>query len=150
MNGPQLSAVGSRVVVAWFTAAAGDPRVQVAFSDDGGAGFGEPIRVDGGRPLGRVDVELLPDGSAAVGWVETAQGGAAVLLRRVWPDGAADVATRISETTADRASGFPRMARTGGEILVAWTLPGPSGGVRVRGAVPVPRAQEGAAGSPDR
>ncbi len=66
VNGPQLSARGDTVVVAWFTAPERRPAVYAAYSFDGGASFGRPQRVDDGDPLGRVDVELLPDGRAAV------------------------------------------------------------------------------------
>ena len=48
----------------------GVPRVNLAFSDDGGKKFGPPVRMDEGKPLGRVAVELMPDGSALVLWIE--------------------------------------------------------------------------------
>lgn len=139
VNGPQLAATGDRVAVAWFTAAGSRPRVLVAFSEDAGERWGPPVRVDLGLPLGRVDVEMLPDGSAAVSWVEAAgdEAGAGddpagVLVRRVDARGAAGPPLRVSETSASRASGFPRMAVGGGELLLAWTRPGPEGGIRVR------------------
>src|SRR5688572_18738478 len=61
VNGPSIAASDRQVVVAWFTAANDSARVKVAFSNDAGATFGAPVRVDGGTPAGRVDVELLPD-----------------------------------------------------------------------------------------
>src|SRR6185436_15671127 len=64
VNGPALSAAGRTVAIAWFTAPNDEGRALLAFSDDGGQHFGEPIRVDDAGSLGRVDVELLPDGSA--------------------------------------------------------------------------------------
>jgi hypothetical protein len=109
------------------------PQVYVAFSEDGGATFGERIRVDEGTPLGRVDIERLDDGSAIVVWLEAGDGAARVLARRVTPEGVADPSFVISETSGERASGFPRMARVGDELVLAWTLPGDAGGVRVRG-----------------
>ena len=42
-----------------------------AFSFDGGASWGTARRVDEGRPLGRVDIELLPDGGAVLTWLES-------------------------------------------------------------------------------
>ncbi|HEV2149046.1 MAG TPA: hypothetical protein VGR37_16690, partial [Longimicrobiaceae bacterium] len=68
VNGPQVSARGERVGVAWFTGARDTARVLVAFSDDAGATFGAPVRVDDGDPAGRVDVELLEGGEALVSW----------------------------------------------------------------------------------
>ncbi|MGI8835725.1 MAG: hypothetical protein ACR2H4_03690 [Pyrinomonadaceae bacterium] len=61
---PSVNADGRRVVVGWFTSAADTPRVKVAFSNDAGATFGNPIQVDDGETVGRVDALLLPDGSA--------------------------------------------------------------------------------------
>ncbi|HEX6161525.1 MAG TPA: sialidase family protein, partial [Thermoanaerobaculia bacterium] len=64
VNGPQLDARGRNAVMAWFTSGGGQPKVNVAFSKDAGASFEQAIRVDGGKPTGRVDVQLLRDGSA--------------------------------------------------------------------------------------
>ena len=68
VNGPQVAAVGQRVVVGWYTEG-GASRVRVAFSDDAGAHFDPAIDLDGPRPLGRVDVEWLDDGTALVAWL---------------------------------------------------------------------------------
>ncbi len=132
VNGPQLAADGDRVAASWFTAADEQPRVYVAFSDDASASWGDPIRVDEGQPLGRVDVELLADGAAAVSWIETSRELPRVLLRAVGRDGTVGPAVVITEISASRSSGFPRMTRAGDDLLVAWTDPGPEGGVRVR------------------
>ncbi len=130
VNGPQLSSRGDEVAVAWYTAPDQQPRVYAAFSADGGASFGDPIRIDDGDPLGRVDVELLPDGSALVTWLERTERAAEVRVRRVRSDGWTGTAQVVSETSESRASGFPRMARVGDELVIAWTLTGPDGGVR--------------------
>lgn len=136
VNGPQLAADGDRVAIAWFTGAEGRPRVRAAFSEDGGESWGEPVRVDEGRPVGRVDVVLLPDGSAAVSWLEAREASGAVLLRRVMPDGEVGPTAAISETRAERASGFPRLAPADDRLLVAWTEPDGEGRVRVRSVRP--------------
>lgn len=133
VNGPSVSADGKRVAVAWFTAAKETPRVKVVFSSDAGATFASPIQVDEGSPVGRVDVLMLTDGSALVTWLERTGKGGEVKVRRVRPDGSRDEAITVAESNAARSSGFPQMARTGNEIIFAWTDPGsPS---RVRTAV---------------
>jgi len=152
VNGPQLAATGDTVAIAWFAApevdvgdvdsddsesssqASGrrDAKVQVAFSLDGGATFGAPARVDLGDPLGRVEIETLPDGSALAVWVERTEAAAAILARRVRPDGRMDAEWQVSPTAEARASGFPRMVRLGDEIVIAYRLVGDDGGVRVR------------------
>jgi hypothetical protein len=134
VNGPQLAALGDTVAVAWYTAPQQQAKVQVAFSTDGGASFDAPIPVDGGDPLGRVDVELLPDGSALVVWVERTAHAAEVRARRVARNGDADPAWLVAETVPSRGSGVPRMARVGDEVLFVWTLVGEQGGIRVRSA----------------
>jgi hypothetical protein len=154
VNGPAVAAEGRRVAVAWFTGAAvaGDARpgsvneagergrVSVAFSDDAGAAFGSPIRVDDGDAMGRVDVALLADGSALVTWLERVEGGAEVRARRVTPEGPGP-AIVVTGTAAARASGFPRSARLGDRVVFAWTEPGAGGVVRAAVArIPVPTA----------
>jgi hypothetical protein len=134
VNGPQLAAAGDTVSIAWYAAPDGAARVQVAFSLDGGATFGAPIRVDLGDPLGRVDIEMLSDGSALAVWVERTDAAAAILARRVAPDGRMDAEWQVAPTAEARASGFPRMVRLGSEIVIAYRLVGDDGGVRVRSA----------------
>jgi hypothetical protein len=131
VNGPQVSARGERVAVAWFTGARDTARVLVAFSDDAGATFGAPVRVDDGDPAGRVDVELLDGGEALVSWIErTGADGAEVLARRVASDGGRSAPLVVAASSGERASGFPRMARSGGEVVFAWTAPGDPSAVR--------------------
>ena len=131
VNGPQLAARGENVAVAWFTAPDDTPATYVAFSQDAGRTFDEPIRVDGGDPLGRVDIELLPDGRAVVVWLEPSQQAAEILARTVAGDGSIGAPVTVAKTSASRGSGFPRMALASDEVVIAWTLMGESGGVRV-------------------
>jgi hypothetical protein len=133
VNGPAVAAQGRDVAVAWFTAAQGRPRVQLAFSRDGGAHFGEPVEIDAGRPLGRVDVALTGIGKegpeAVVSWLAVKEGGAAVHLRRAGPRGLGAPVT-VAATGAGRSSGFPRLARYGDDFAVAWVEDGETSRVR--------------------
>ena len=124
VNGPQVDANGKRVVVAWFTAANNDPRVFVAFSEDAGATFGAPVRVDGGQSAGRADVVLLGDGSAAVTWVGQSGGKSQLYARRVHPGGALGKPVELGE-----ASGFPRAALWDENVAVVFSR---ADGVQVR------------------
>jgi hypothetical protein len=130
VNGPSVSAEGRRVAVAWFTAARETPRVKVIFSSDAGATFGQPIQVDEGTPVGRVDALMLSDGSALVSWLERTAKGGEVKVRRIRPDRSRDEAITIAESNAARVSGFPQMVRAGNEITFAWTDPGTPSRVR--------------------
>ena len=132
VNGPSIAASGRSVAVAWFTAADDSARVKVAFSDDAGATFGAPIRVDEGTPAGRVDIGLLPDGDALVVWIERTGGDtAAVRTRRVHRSGRIGEASTVAASSAARASGFPSMALSDSNVVFAWTVPGKPSSVRV-------------------
>lgn len=123
VNGPAIAAAGKRVAVAWFTGVP-KPRVQLAFSEDGGAHFGKPVLIDGGKPLGRVDLLLDADGNAVVSWMALAGKGAAVHLRRVTPQGKPGSTMTLAATSAARGSGFPRMALLDGRLHLAWVEEG--------------------------
>lgn len=123
VNGPAVAASGERVSIAWYTAADAVPAVKVMFSGNAGTDYGQPIRVDEGQPLGRVDLLLLADGSAIVLWLETTAAGAALLARRVRADGSTSPAATLGLTDVGRSSGFPRMVRRGAELVLAWTDP---------------------------
>ena len=121
VNGPSVAADGRRVVVAWFTSVGDVPHVKIAFSNDSGASFSRPIRVDDGETVGRVDTLLLPDGSALVCWLSGNVEGGAIKVRRIQPDGNVGPASIIANTDISRSSGFPRMARFGSQVQFAWT-----------------------------
>ena len=121
VNGPAIAADGRNVAVAWFTGASGKQSVKVAFSADGGAVFGDPVVVDEGETQGRVDLLMLPDGSALVCWLSGNAEGGAINVRRVQANGTLGPTTVIAKTDISRSSGFPRMALLGNEVHFAWT-----------------------------
>ena len=121
VNGPMLSARGRDVAIAWFTAQGDQPRAFVAFSKDAGRTFGSPIRLDDAGSLGRVDVELMPDGSAVASWIEFADQRAQFRVRRVDSSGTKSPAVTISGLAGGRASGYPRIGLSGNQLLFAWT-----------------------------
>jgi hypothetical protein len=121
VNGPALSAHGHSVAMAWFTAQQEQGQAYLAFSDDNGATFGKPIRVDDAGSLGRVDVELLPDGAALVTWIEFADQRAQFRARRIHRNGSRSAPVTISGIAGNRSSGYPRAAIANGEIVFAWT-----------------------------
>ena len=124
VNGPALSANGRTVAIAWFTAQGDEGHAYAAFSSDAGRSFGAPIRLDDASALGRVDVVLLPDGSAAATWIEFADNRADFRMRRVTTSGERSVPIAIGAMASSRASGYPRMAAFGREIVFAWTEAG--------------------------
>jgi len=133
VNGPAVAAREEDVVVAWFSAGQGTPRVMVAFSSDGGETFEAPTRIDLGNPVGRLDVRLLEDGTALVSWLETiSRESGQILARRVTSSGELLEVHEIEDTSPGRSSGFPRMAQDAeGRIVFTWTDTGQIGGVRM-------------------
>ena len=121
VNGPSVAADGKRVAIAWYTEAGAAPKVKAVFSNDAGVTFSPPVEVDDGNTLGRVDVLLLPDGSALVCWMAGTAESGTIKVRRVHADGSLDPPTVVAETSISRSSGFPRMARLGNEVHFAWT-----------------------------
>ncbi|MGE0129207.1 MAG: exo-alpha-sialidase [Blastocatellales bacterium] len=121
VNGPAIAAKDRRVAVAWYTGASNKPRVKLVFSDNAGETFGDPLVVDDGAPMGRVDVMLLEDGSALVSWLEKLEGGGAVRLRRIKPDGKREEAITVAPSGTARSNGFPQMVREGSKLVFAWT-----------------------------
>jgi hypothetical protein len=119
VNGPQADADRDDVVVAWFSAARDTAKVQVAFSADAGDTFTAPLRVDDGDPVGRVDVLLIGERRALVVWLERRGEGAELRARMVTESEGGEART-IGTTSAQRSSGFPRMARRGSDIVLAW------------------------------
>lgn len=129
VNGPRLAAHRDRVAAVWYTAAQNQPRVQVKFSQDGGETFGEAVRIDAGRPQGRVDTLLLPDNSALFTWLElTGEAGSragGIYLRRVTADGKPGPERLLAASSIARASGFPRIAPlSDGRFLLSYTIDG--------------------------
>jgi hypothetical protein len=135
VNGPALSANGSLVAMAWFTAKNDQGQALAAFSQDAGRTFTSPIRIDDGGSLGRVDMELLADGSALATWIEFADQRAQFRARRIERNGSRSVPVTIAGIAGSRASGYPRAAIANGEAVFAWTESTDGGGLQVRTAV---------------
>ncbi len=132
VNGPAVDAAGERVAVAWFTGAGDLPRVSLAVSLDQGDTFGEPVRIDDGDPVGRVDV-TVDDTGALVSWIERVGEAAELRVRRVRADGTREPAVVVTSLSSARASGFPRMIAAGDDLVFAWTEAG-GAATRVRAA----------------
>jgi hypothetical protein len=120
VNGPKLSASGNSIGLAWFTAANDEPRVKVAFSDDGGMNFGEPWVVDEENPLGRVDIFMLDENKALLSWMKLNQEDAELRLALVDKSEGILISTVVSELSSTRSTGFPQLEVAGGEVYFAW------------------------------
>jgi hypothetical protein len=124
VNGPALSARGRTVAAAWFSATGNDGHAYAAFSQDAGRTWGDPIRLDDETSLGRVDIELLDDGSAVATWVEFANERAQLRARRVNASRGRSAAATIAGADERRVRGYPRLSRSGNTLVFAWTESG--------------------------
>ena len=135
VNGAMLSGSGRDVVAVWFTAKDDQGRAYASFSNDAGRSWGAPIRLDDRETLGRLDVEMLDDGSAVATWIEFADQRSQIKLRRVDPSGARSPAITLAGVEDARASGYPRIARHENELVFAWTESTGDGAQTVKTAV---------------
>jgi hypothetical protein len=135
VNGAMLSNSGRNLAAAWFTAKNDEGHAYAAFSSDAGRTWGTPIRLDDQSTQGRVDVEMLDDGSAVATWIEFADQRSQIKLRRVDPSGARSPAVAVAGLADARASGYPRIARHEDELLLAWTESAGEGVQTVKTAV---------------
>ncbi len=125
VNGSAIAAQGERVVVAWYTAPGRQPRVQLAWSADGGRSFAPPVMVEETGASGRVDVVLPDPGLAVVSWTaKTADGVGQIRRRRMPIGGEPGPVQLIAEGDVSRNAGFPQMIAGRDRLVYAWTEPG--------------------------
>ena len=118
INGPSIAANGKDVAVAWFTAPGEKQQSFVAFSHDGGATFGNAVKVEDQGTLGRMQVALAPDGAGIVGWIEFANEKSTFKVRRIDATGARGPSVSVADIAGTR---FPRMVIAKNEAVLAWT-----------------------------
>jgi hypothetical protein len=119
VNGASAAAKDNRVAIAWYTEGGDKPRVQLAFSSDGGATFSKPIMVNTGDALGHASTVLTDDGGTFVSWIEEGDKSSRVLARFVSAAGVAGPAVQVAEGST-QSIGYPRLLRAGQETWIAW------------------------------
>ncbi len=121
VNGPALIARGQKVVVAWFTMADNQPKVQVAVSADAGRTFSLSQTLGKGSALGRVDLAWHGDGFVA-SWLSDKPAGASLQLAEFNEMGSLMNQRELAMLDGGRISGFPRLGALGdGRLMVVWT-----------------------------
>jgi len=131
VNGPVLA--GNNILAAaWFTAPDGNAQVNISFSSDIGQSFQNPIRVDSGNPLGRVDLVKLPGNDFLVSWMEWREEDAEVKVRTVATDGTLGKTHSVGMINAERGSGIPQMVLLKNWIYLFWTEIGEESGITLK------------------
>ena len=117
VNGPRADAINNDLVIAWFSMENKKGEVNVVFSKDGGITFGQPIRINEEKPIGRVDVVMRDSITAIVSWME----GSSIKAVEVHADGTKEQSVMIASSSDKRSSGFPQMTLMNNKIIFAWT-----------------------------
>ncbi len=123
VNGPSVDAIDNTVAVAWFTVTKGIGDVRVVFSQDGGATFTTPFSVSTESATGRVDIVMLDaaKNEAALIWMQPKGEKEIIYLMKVNEKGSMGNPIVISQTSPERASGFPQLEKVGNQLYLAWT-----------------------------
>ena len=127
VNGPAISSIDRLVAVAWFTGAKGVSAVKIAFSDDDGRSFATPLIIEHQDPIGRVDLEMLPDGSALVSWVEWIDGNEVISICRASQKHGCKTQQLLGLNVGNEPLNFPRLERINEDIYLVWTQPDENG-----------------------
>jgi hypothetical protein len=117
VNGPRADAIGNNFAIAWFLMKDKKAEVKIVFSNDGGVNFGKAIRIDEGKPIGRVDVVMIDSASAIVSWME----GSSIKAAKIHTDGTKESSLLVASSSDKRSSGFPQLTKAGKKIIFAWT-----------------------------
>ena len=121
VNGPMMALRDTRIAIAWYTAANETAKVNVAFSDDIGKTFSDPVRIDLSMPMGRVDIEWINDKEVIVSWIESGEKTSNIFARKVNIDNEPSKEILVERIPPGRISGYPQMEMTRDKVLFAWT-----------------------------
>lgn len=138
VNGPSIKSNGKTVITAWFTGANEIQNVKFAISTNEGDSFEEPIVVDKGNPLGRVDVEFLEDNTFLVSWLERNmedRSKAYFISKQYSMQGELLNEYQLTEMSSSRSAGFPQISSYNGKIIAAWTDLGEGSTASVKTAI---------------
>ena len=121
VNGPKLAVEGNNVAAIWYTSPDDQPSIYLSISNDGGNNFNEPMRLDSGKPLGRVDCIWLDGESVLASWMEMGAEGTNVMFSTVDLANQKSRSMIATQISPGRASGHPIISRYHQNIFLAWT-----------------------------
>ena len=101
----------------------GEPTINLKFSNDNGESFGNLIKINNEetRPIGRIDLEMLKNGSVIVSWIDTNKGVGKISLRKIDPNGNKSEIINPSNISTKRISGFPQIENINDDIILSFT-----------------------------
>ena len=130
VNGPKMAVNGDKVAIVWYTAPNNEPKVNIAFSKDGGISFGNPIKIDNGSAIGRVDVLWLDKESVIVSWLEEKSDNGELILKSLNAENGSILFQTSFPINSGRGSGYPKLAKTDDRVFITWTKTGKKTGIQ--------------------
>ncbi len=121
-NSGVITAQNREVAVTWFTGASGHKQVKLAFSQNAGSTFAEPLAIDDAAPVGRASVALLPDGSAITSWVGASAQASILFARKADIDSQLTPPLKVAQIAAGEKFGFPFVATVQRKAVIVWTV----------------------------
>lgn len=123
VNGPNIDSYEDNVVVSWFSASNGIPKVNIKFSNDRGSSFGDKILVNdiNNKPIGRVDVEFLDKDEVLVSWLSSDKGKGYLNMRKINVKGNLGDIISLDDISSQRSTGFPQIEKFLNDIYISWT-----------------------------
>ena len=123
VNGPNVDSYGDNVVVSWFSASNGRPKVNLKFSTDNGRTFGDKILIDEveNSPLGKVDIEFISETEAMISWLSTVDVKGKLLIRKIKTNGDIGPIKVVEEVSTERSTGFPQIEEFNDDVYISWT-----------------------------
>ena len=118
-NAAAVAAKADRAAISWYTAAAGNAKVEMVFSTDDGATFTKPVTVSTAVAYGYTSIALDDDGGALVSWLEKGGTDARIMVRKVDANGTPGAAVQVAQGNR-KSLGYPKILRTGGETWITW------------------------------
>jgi hypothetical protein len=121
VNGPKADVNLSNIAVAWFTVVDGKPYTRLAFSNNYGETFDNPINLNDNDSIGRVDVAFLDDKQVIVSYMEFDGDYAFLKVKKVSVDGKVSKPFIVSKIDAGRNTGVPQLEIINNDVFLAWT-----------------------------
>lgn len=120
VNGPKVSTFKNKMAIAWFTSPDNTPQVKVAFSNNNGKVFEQPLVIDDVNPIGRVDLEFIDEDNVLVSWITLVETGAQLRVAKININRGKWSEHVVAPIDMSRSSGFPKIKIYDDEVFIAY------------------------------
>ena len=121
VNGPSIETLDNHVGVLWYTGVNNNPKVQLSISEDFGANFGSPIKINEQKTLGRVDLTKWDNERFIATWIEERDEQMMIMARLINREGNLSQSYPLAEISSSRLSGFPIISSSPNGAILTWT-----------------------------